>query len=563
MAIPSRPIRSLRERTLRGGRPVTATKVTPARRASWIAALVRAETVRSLRSKVPSRSLATTRITRASSPPQPPAATRPASRRHGRPYCLPAPSAACGRLACLPPRFAAHQRYRLEIRWPVESRHGMLTCSVRIYWVLLRAGFRRQAVYRLALVSGLVTNAFFGVIRTSVFTALYRQRPEVSGLTRSDILTYIWLLEGMFAVIWASWIWEFASSVRSGDFAGGAAAPVRDDGLLDARLQGRAQPAGPRALPGLWLRHPDRLLPRATAGGGGGEPAVRADDGAGPGGRRPVRGHGAGGSGRLAHGARRGKHGAAGEPLRLHRRLAHPGDHRARRAGLHRTGARAGGRQQAAARRRLAADPKGHLRPGADQADLAAGVHGHRLCRDPSAGAIPGGSRPAGVGGARRGDRLDPGAPGRGGHGDRLLRGGGLLGAGARRGAHLLHAAGQRGGQRRPGRRRLPDRLPDGALRVRAASRVHLGIPVRPGGLRAGPDVARPQWASGTRQRPAMGRAARQRLAGRDRLARLAARHPPLRRSRLVSTGPIIEVAELRKDFRTRRGPVTAVAGVI
>lgn len=65
----------------------------------------------------------------------------------------------------------------------------------------------------------LVTNAFFGVIRTSVFTALYRQRPEVSGLARSDILTYIWLLEGMFAVIWASWIWEFASNVRSGDFA--------------------------------------------------------------------------------------------------------------------------------------------------------------------------------------------------------------------------------------------------------------------------------------------------------------------------------------------------------
>ncbi len=29
-----------------------------------------------------------------------------------------------------------------------------------------------------------------------------------------------------------------------------------------------------------------------------------------------------------------------------------------------------------------------------------------------------------------------------------------------------------------------------------------------------------------------------------------------------MSAGPIIEVAELRKEFRTRRGPVTAVAGV-
>ncbi|HZD72619.1 MAG TPA: ABC-2 family transporter protein [Actinomycetota bacterium] len=95
----------------------------------------------------------------------------------------------------------------------------MLRCSVRIYWVLLRAGFQRQAVYRLALVSGLVTNAFFGVIRTSVFSALYRHRPEVAGLVRADVLTYIWLLEGMFGVIWATWVWEFAESVRSGDFA--------------------------------------------------------------------------------------------------------------------------------------------------------------------------------------------------------------------------------------------------------------------------------------------------------------------------------------------------------
>jgi ABC-2 type transport system permease protein len=138
---------------------------------------------------------------------------------------------------------------------------------VRIYWVLLCAGSRRQAFYRLALLSGVVTNAFFGVIRTSVFSARYRNRPEVAGLVRGDVLTYTWLLEGMFGVIWASWVWEFAESVRSGDFAiellrpsdpylrlaafdqpghgGGdrlpAPAAVRDGRPLDARLQGRVQ----------------------------------------------------------------------------------------------------------------------------------------------------------------------------------------------------------------------------------------------------------------------------------------------------------------------------------
>ena len=37
---------------------------------------------------------------------------------------------------------------------------------MRAYWAMLLAGFRRQATYRLAAVSGLATNAFFGVVRT-------------------------------------------------------------------------------------------------------------------------------------------------------------------------------------------------------------------------------------------------------------------------------------------------------------------------------------------------------------------------------------------------------------
>jgi ABC-2 type transport system permease protein len=90
---------------------------------------------------------------------------------------------------------------------------------VRIYWVLLQAGCRRQATYRLALLSGLLTHAFFGVVRTAVFLALYRDRGQVGGLAVSDTLTYTWLLEAVFGVVWATWVWEFPESVRSGDFA--------------------------------------------------------------------------------------------------------------------------------------------------------------------------------------------------------------------------------------------------------------------------------------------------------------------------------------------------------
>ncbi|HWD46537.1 MAG TPA: ABC-2 family transporter protein [Actinomycetota bacterium] len=89
----------------------------------------------------------------------------------------------------------------------------------RLYLALLGAGFRRQTTYRLALAAGLVTNAFFGVVRTAVFLALYRERDQVAGLDVGDALTYVWVLEGLFAVVWAPWFWEQAEAIRSGEFA--------------------------------------------------------------------------------------------------------------------------------------------------------------------------------------------------------------------------------------------------------------------------------------------------------------------------------------------------------
>ena len=89
---------------------------------------------------------------------------------------------------------------------------------MRSYLALLGAGFQRQTSYRLALAAGLATNAFFGVVRTAVFFALYRERDQVAGLDVADALTYVWVLEGMFAVIWAPWVWEMAEAIRSGEF---------------------------------------------------------------------------------------------------------------------------------------------------------------------------------------------------------------------------------------------------------------------------------------------------------------------------------------------------------
>ena len=62
---------------------------------------------------------------------------------------------------------------------------------MRAYLALLRAGFQRQTSYRLAL---------------------------TAGLDVADALTYVWVLEGLFAVVWAPWFWELAEAIRSGEF---------------------------------------------------------------------------------------------------------------------------------------------------------------------------------------------------------------------------------------------------------------------------------------------------------------------------------------------------------
>jgi ABC-2 type transport system permease protein len=87
-----------------------------------------------------------------------------------------------------------------------------------LHRALFAAGFQRQATYRLALLSGLATNVFFGVIRTALFVALYDQKEAVGGLGRSEALTYVWVVQSLFGIVWAMWIWELPDAVRSGAF---------------------------------------------------------------------------------------------------------------------------------------------------------------------------------------------------------------------------------------------------------------------------------------------------------------------------------------------------------
>ncbi|ACO45666.1 ABC-2 family transporter protein [Deinococcus deserti] len=62
--------------------------------------------------------------------------------------------------------------------------------NFRLYLAVARLSFRRGFAYPQAALWGLITNAFFGVLRAAVLMALFGAQPQVAGFTVQDALTY-------------------------------------------------------------------------------------------------------------------------------------------------------------------------------------------------------------------------------------------------------------------------------------------------------------------------------------------------------------------------------------
>jgi ABC-2 type transport system permease protein len=111
---------------------------------------------------------------------------------------------------------------------------------VRVYLVILLMSFRRQRAYRAADLAGLVTNGFFGVVRSSLFLALFAARPSARGYEIDEALGYVWASQALIMPLYL-WGWvDIAQTVRSGDVAGDLCRPVDYFGYWFARDVGRA-----------------------------------------------------------------------------------------------------------------------------------------------------------------------------------------------------------------------------------------------------------------------------------------------------------------------------------
>jgi len=95
----------------------------------------------------------------------------------------------------------------------------VIPTSMRLFWELTKLSFQRQLTYRAAMIAGLVTNLFFGVLRASVMVALYGARTEVAGMSIGDAITYTGLTQGIITYISIFGWYDLMNSIASGEVA--------------------------------------------------------------------------------------------------------------------------------------------------------------------------------------------------------------------------------------------------------------------------------------------------------------------------------------------------------
>ena len=135
-----------------------------------------------------------------------------------------------------------------------------MSATLRLGFELARRGYRRYAAYPGATWAGLFTNSFFGLLIAYVMVAVYENREDIGGYDAAEALTYVWLGQGLLAVVASfgpSWH-ELAMRVRSGDVAVDLHRP------LDLQAAGLAQDFG-RATHQLLFRAFPPFLVRAFA----------------------------------------------------------------------------------------------------------------------------------------------------------------------------------------------------------------------------------------------------------------------------------------------------------
>ena len=98
--------------------------------------------------------------------------------------------------------------------------------TVRAYGALAGAGFRRFSTYRQATVAGAFTNTVFGFMRCYIMLSVAAVTGQVAGYRPDQLVTFVWVGQGLLAVVnhWGQQ--ELPERVRSGQVVSDLLRPV-------------------------------------------------------------------------------------------------------------------------------------------------------------------------------------------------------------------------------------------------------------------------------------------------------------------------------------------------
>jgi ABC-2 type transport system permease protein len=111
-----------------------------------------------------------------------------------------------------------------------------------LYVALFRTSFRRTLAYRAATLAGLATNFFFGVLRASIFIAVYAASGSraIGGYDVRQVVTFSALTQALIAPLQMFGSWDVMRTIRTGDIASDLTRPLDFYGFWLAQDLGRA-----------------------------------------------------------------------------------------------------------------------------------------------------------------------------------------------------------------------------------------------------------------------------------------------------------------------------------
>lgn len=104
---------------------------------------------------------------------------------------------------------------------------GNIILWFRTFTAITGSGFRRYATYRQATVAGAFTNTVFGFLKCYVLLAVASGATGLAaGYERAQLATFVWVGQGLLAVV-GLWGWtELADRIRTGDVASDLLRPI-------------------------------------------------------------------------------------------------------------------------------------------------------------------------------------------------------------------------------------------------------------------------------------------------------------------------------------------------